>query len=112
MKQLNTAYNNLRMVAPVPVLDKASALLAAVIALAKATTQPLAKPPLLAEAGKAFEDFTNAIRADSGLDAYTKEDMNRAAAGYMETLKRQVEEYISEAKEEFRRKGFPEPKAS
>jgi hypothetical protein len=112
MKRVTTAFNNLRMVAPVPVLDKANALLAAIMALTKATTQPLAKPPLLAQAGKAFEDFTNAIRAESGLDAYTKEDASRAQMSYMETLQKQVQDYIAEAREEFRRRGFPEPKAS
>jgi hypothetical protein len=57
-KRVTTAFNNLRVVAPVPVLQKASALNAAVLALTQATTVPLAKPPLMAEAAKAFEDFT------------------------------------------------------
>ena len=37
-KRVTTAFNNLRVVAPVPVLKKASALNAAVLALTQATT--------------------------------------------------------------------------
>ena len=110
-KRVTTAFNNLRVVAPVPVLQKASALNAAVLALTQATTVPLAKPPLMAEAAKAFEDFTNAVRAELGLDAYTAEDANRARTTYMEALTEQMNDYIKETREEFRRNGFLEPGA-
>lgn len=109
MKRITTAFNNLRVVAPVPVLQKASALNAAVIALTQATTVPLAKPPLMAEAGKAFEDFTNAVRAELGLDPYTAEDADSARKTYMETLTKQMNDYIKETQEEARRLGFLEP---
>lgn len=108
-KRITTAYNNLRVVAPVPVLDKATALNAAVIALISATTMPLAKPPLMAEAGKAMDDFTNAVRAELGLDPYTAADAVGARATYMETLTKQMNDYVKETQEEARRLGFLEP---
>lgn len=108
-KRITKAYNHLRVVAPVAVLEKASALNVAVIALCKATTVPLAKPPLMLQAGKAMEDFTNAVRAELGLDAFTAEDANRVGTTYMEALTEQMNDYIKETQEEARRHGFLEP---
>jgi hypothetical protein len=108
-KRITTAYNHLRVVAPLAVLEKASALNVAVIALCKATTVPLAKPPLMLQAGKAMEDFTNAVRAELGLDAFTAEDVNRVGTTYMEVLTKQMNDYIKETQEEARRFGFLEP---
>jgi hypothetical protein len=61
-KRITTAFNNFRVVALVPILQNASALNAAVLALTQAMTclVPLAKPPLMFQAGKAFDEFTNA----------------------------------------------------
>jgi hypothetical protein len=110
-KRITTAFNNLRVVAPVSVLSAASKLNAAVLALISATTMPLAKPPLVSEAGKAMEDFTNAVRAELGLDPYTAEDADTARKSYMETLTKQMNDYIKETQEEARRFGFLEPGA-
>jgi hypothetical protein len=110
-KRITTAFNKLRMVAPVAVLEKASALNAAVMALTRATTIPLGKPPLMRQAGWAFDDFTNAVRAELGLDPYTGEDAERAQSGYMELLTKQMNDYIKETQAEARRFGFLEPGA-
>ena len=56
-----------------------------------------------------MEDFTNAVRAELGLDPYTAEDVNRAGTTYMETLTKQMNDYIKETQEEARRYGFLEP---
>lgn len=108
-KRVTTAYNHLRVVAPVPVLERATALNVAVLQLCKATTQPLAKPPLMLQAGKAMEEFTNAVRAELGLDPFTAEDVNRVGSSYMEVLTKQMNDYIEEAREEYRRNGYLEP---
>jgi hypothetical protein len=110
-KKLTTAYNNLRVIAPVPLLQKATALNAAIMALVGATTMPLKKPPLMNQAGKAFDEFTNAVRAELGLDAYTAEDVDRAKATYLDALQKQVNDYIRETQEEARKFGFLEPGA-
>jgi hypothetical protein len=110
-KRVTTAFNHLRVVAPVPVLSAASKLNAAVLALTQATTVPLAKPPLMAEAGKAMEEFTNAVRAELGLDPYTAQDADSARKTYMETLTKQMNDYIKETQAEARRFGFLEPGA-
>lgn len=110
-KRITTAFNHLRVVAPVPVLKAASELNAAVLALTQATTVPLAKPPLMASAGKAMEDFTNAVRAELGLDPYTAEIAGAARKTYMESLTKQMNDYIRETQEEARRFGFLEPGA-
>ncbi|BDB40153.1 hypothetical protein Mkiyose1665_53220 [Mycobacterium kiyosense] len=108
-KKLTTAYNNLRVVAPVSLLRKATALNAAIMALVGATTMPLKKPPLMNQAGKAFDEFTNAVRAELGLDAYTAEDVERSKATYLDALQKQVSDYIKETQDEARRFGFLEP---
>lgn len=108
-KKLTTAYNNLRVVAPVPLLKKATALNAAIMALVGATTMPLKKPPLMNQAGKAFDEFTNAVRTELGLDAYTAEDVERAKATYLDALQKQVSDYIKETQDEARKFGFLEP---
>jgi len=108
-KRVTTAYNHLRVAAPVAVLEKATALNVAVLQLCKATTQPLAKPPLMLQAGKAMEEFTNAVRAELGLDPFTADDVNRVGTSYMEVLTKQMNDYIREAREDYRRNGFLEP---
>jgi hypothetical protein len=108
-KRITTAYNNLRVIAPVAVLQKASALDAAVLKLINATTMPLAKPPLIAAAGKAMDDFTNAVRAELGLDPFTAEDAETAQATYMETLTKQMNDYIKQTQDEAKQFGFIEP---
>jgi hypothetical protein len=50
------------------------------IALIDATTVLLAKPPMMAEAGIAMDDFTNAVRAEVGLDPHTAEDADGGRA--------------------------------
>lgn len=110
-KKITTAFQNLRVVAPVAVLEKAIALNAAMIALTQATTMPLARPPLMKEAGEAFEQFTNAVRAELGLEAFTAEDAERSATNYMDALKQQVAEYIKESREQAERLGFIDPSA-
>lgn len=108
-KRLTTAFNNLRVVAPIPLLQKATALNVAIMALIGATTMPLKKPPLMNQAGRAFDEFTNAVRAELGLDAYTAEDVDRAKATYLDALQKQVDDYIKEAQADARRFGFLEP---
>lgn len=108
-KRITTVYNQLRVVAPVSVLEKAAALNAAVLALCKATTVPLGKPPLMIQAGKAMEDFTNAVRAELGLEPFTEEDVNRVGKTYMEALTKQMNDYIAETKADARRYGYLEP---
>jgi hypothetical protein len=108
-KRVTTAFNSLRVVAPVPVLQKATKLNAAMLTLCNATTVPLAKPPLIAQAGKAMDDFTNAVRAELGLDPYTAKDAEGARASNMETLTKQMNDYIKETQAEARRFGFLEP---
>lgn len=51
-KRITTAYNHLRVAAPVAVLEKASALNAAVLALCKATTVPLRQAALDVSGGE------------------------------------------------------------
>ncbi|MEV6100683.1 hypothetical protein [Nocardia sp. NPDC051981] len=108
-KKVTTSYNNLRVVAPVAVLEKAVALNTAIIALTRATTLPLSRPPLMNQASLAFEAYTNSVRAELDLEAFTADDTSKAAATYLETLKRQVDEYIKETKDQARRLGFLEP---
>lgn len=108
-KTLTTAYNNLRLIAPIPLLQRATALMAAIMALIRATTMPLKKPPLMNQAGRAFDEFANAVRAELGLDAYTAEDVDRAKATYLDALQKQVNDYIQETQAEARRFGFLEP---
>lgn len=61
------------------------------------------------QAGKAMEDFTNAVRAELGLEAFTAEDVKRVGTTYMEVLTKQMNDYIKETREEARRFGFLEP---
>jgi hypothetical protein len=63
------------------------------------------------QAGKAMEDFTNAVRAELGLEAFTAEDVNRVGTTYMEVLTKQMNVYIKETREEARKFGFLEPGA-
>ncbi|WP_147276692.1 hypothetical protein [Tsukamurella tyrosinosolvens] len=105
-KKIATPYADLRLVAPRTILEKATALQTAIIELGRHTTSPLIKPPLIEAATKAFDDFTNAVRAELELDTYTAEDVRREASSYMETLKTQVSAYVEEAKADAKKLGF------
>ncbi|MCM3897859.1 hypothetical protein ND991_21905 [Gordonia sputi] len=104
--RLTTAFNNLRLVCPNSILDKATQLNAAMMAITRATTAPIAKPLLFKEAGQALEAFTNAVRIELDLDPYTTAEAEKAFMSYMETLKKQVDDYIQEAKNEAQKLGF------
>ncbi len=108
-KRITTAFNNLRVVAPVAVLEEAIKLNTAVLALTQTLTVPLARPPVLLEASKEFEGFTNAVRAELGLEPFTAKDAEGARKTYMEVLTKQMQDYIKETQEEARRNGFLEP---
>jgi hypothetical protein len=109
MKKVTTAYNNLRQVAPTAVLEKAAKLSAAILYICDTTTMPLKKPPLMTAAADAFEEYTNAVRAELGLDPFTGEDGNRARESYLEVVTKHINAYVEEAREDYRRNGFLEP---
>lgn len=110
-KRLTGAYSSLRLAASGAVLEKASALNAAIIAVTGATTFPLAKPPLLKQAAAALDEFVNAVRAELGKDAYTEEDVRRANMTFTTALQSQIEAYVKDAQEAALKLGFLDPTA-
>ncbi|OLT47781.1 hypothetical protein BJF87_21435 [Gordonia sp. CNJ-863] len=96
--RISDSYNQLRLVASKPIMDRAMDLNLAAMTVLKAITNPLAKGHMQQQFGKALDDFVEAVRAELGLDPYGAEEAQRETASFMENLKKQVDEYLDEAR--------------
>ncbi|ORB29500.1 hypothetical protein [Mycolicibacterium parafortuitum] len=105
-KRIMTPFNKMRLVAPVNVLDAASELNMAMLAVLRTTTEPFATPVTLKAAGDQLNKFINVFRTEIGKEAYTESQAQERALSFMGSLKKQVDAYMEEAKDEMRAAGF------
>ncbi|OXR39734.1 hypothetical protein B7C42_08195 [Nocardia cerradoensis] len=106
-KRIVQPYNRLRMVAPKNVIDAAVKLNAAMLAVLRATTEPLAQPVTRKAAADEMENFINVFRAEVGKEQYTASEAHEKTISFLANLKRQVNDYVEESREEMRAAGFP-----
>lgn len=105
-KRLVTPFNKLRLIAPVNVLNAATELNAAILAVLRTTTEPFATPVVLKTAGDQLDKFINVFRAEIGRDEYTRSTAQQGVVTFLENLKQQTDSYIEAAKAEMKAAGF------
>jgi hypothetical protein len=98
--------NKLKLVAPVDVLDSAMRTSVAVMTTVRQTTEPFAKQVAHQAASEELNNFYNVFRQAVGREPYTDERAREQALSFMETLKKQRDEFIEEAKADLRAAGF------
>jgi hypothetical protein len=98
--------NKLKLVAPVNILDSAMRTSAAIMTTVRQTTEPFAKPVAHKAAADELNNFYNVFRQEVGREPYTDEQAQQQALSFMETLKKQVDGYMEEAKAEMKAAGF------
>lgn len=105
-KRVTTPFNKMRLLAPVNVLDAASELNMAILAVLRTTVETFATPVTLKVAGDQLNNFINVFRAEIGKDAYTESNAQERALSFMGNLKKQVDAYLEEAKSDMKAAGF------
>ena len=98
--------NKLKLVAPVNVLDAVMRTSAALITMVGQTTEPFAKPVAYKAAADEINKFYNVFRQEVGREPYADERAQQQALSFMETLKKQVDDYMEEAKADMKAAGF------
>lgn len=98
--------NKLKLVAPVNVLDAALRASAAIMTTVRQTTEPFAKPVAHKAASDELNKFISVFRQEVGREPYTDERAQQQALSLMETLKKQVDDYMEEAKADMKAAGF------
>ena len=79
---------------------------AALMTLVGQTTEPFAKPVAYKAAADELNNFYNIFRQEVGRETYADEQAQQQALSFMETLKKQVDEYMEEAKADMKAAGF------
>ena len=105
-KRIAVPFNKLRMVAPNNVLEAATQLNGAVLAVLRTTTEPFATPVTLKTAGDQLDNFINVFRKEIGREEYTQSTAQKQAVSFLGNLKKQVDAYMEEAKQEMKDAGF------
>jgi Tfp pilus assembly protein PilV len=98
--------NKLKLVAPTNVLDSAMRTSAAIMTTVRQTTEPFAKQVAHRAASDELNNFYNVFRQEVGREPYADERAREQALSFMEMLKKQVDDYIEEAKADMRAAGF------
>ncbi|MGB0971075.1 MAG: hypothetical protein ACPGVG_08955 [Mycobacterium sp.] len=104
--RITVPINRLRLVAPNNVLEAATQLNAAMLAVLRTTTEPFAAPVTLKTAGDQLENFVNVFRKELGRDEYTKSMAQQQTLTFLANLQSQVDAYLVEAKADMRAAGF------
>lgn len=98
LRILATTMNTLKALLPNDIYHAAERVYVALDVVIKQTTEPLAKGAATQAAGQTLSDFINTFREYDGLSPITGDDSQKAADDYLNTLKRQVDGYIEDAR--------------
>lgn len=98
--------NKLKLIAPTEVLDAANRTTTAIMTTVQQTTEPFAGRVAHKAASDELNRFISVFREAAGRDAYTDEATQAQVYAFMETFKKQVADYIEEAKADMKAAGF------
>jgi predicted metal-dependent hydrolase len=104
--RIGVPVNKLKLVAPVNILDSAMRASLAIMTAVRQTTQPFAKPVAYRAASDELNNFYNVFRQEVGREPYSDERAREQALSFMETLKKEVDDYMEEAKADMKAAGF------
>lgn len=98
--------NKLKLLAPTDVLDAATRATTAIMTTVQQTTEPFAGRVAHKAASDELNKFISVFREAAGRDPYTDAATQAQVYAFMETLKKQVADYIEEAKADMNAAGF------
>lgn len=99
-------HNKLKLTASPEVLDAATRVVSAVIAVARMTTEPFAVVAAQRTASDELNNFTNVIRKAIGKAEYTPDDAKKAFYEFIDVFQRQTDDFVEQARDDMRAKGF------
>ncbi|WP_431949657.1 hypothetical protein [Nocardia lijiangensis] len=105
-KRITTPLNKLKMVGSEKLVASATRVSTAVLTVLRTTTEPFARQVALKAAADELATFINDFREESGRERYEASDAERDAMSFMDTLKKQVDAYMEEAKRDMKAAGF------
>ncbi|MBF6173959.1 hypothetical protein [Nocardia blacklockiae] len=105
-KRITTPLNKLKMVGSDKLVASATRVSTAVLTVLRTVTEPFAQQVTLKAAADELNTFINDFREESGRQRYETSDAERDAMSFMETLKKQVNTYMEEAKRDMKAAGF------
>ncbi len=98
--------NKLKMFAPTNVLASATRATTAIMTTVQQTTEPFARLVAHKAAADELNNFIGVFREEIGRDQYTNEQQQEQVASFMETLKKQVDDFVEESKADMKAAGF------
>ncbi len=106
LKRLGLSLTNLKMFASKELMDSAVRVYTAMQTVAQSVTNVLAKKAAMDAAAIELDQFVNIFRTERGLPVYEKSDAEQAQAGYLKTLKAQVDAFRAESRGMSRNSGL------
>ena len=98
--------NKLKMFAPTNVLAAATRATTAIMTTVQQTTEPFARLVAHKAAADELNNFISVFREEIGRDPYTNQQQQEQVASFMETLKKQVADFVEESKADMKAAGF------
>ncbi|CPR07292.1 hypothetical protein BN971_00978 [Mycobacterium bohemicum DSM 44277] len=98
--------NKLKMFAPTNVLAAATRATAAIITTVQQTTEPFAGLVARKAASDEVNNFISVFREELGRDPYTNDQQQEQVASFLETLRKQVADFVEESKADMKAAGF------
>jgi hypothetical protein len=88
------------------VLAAADKVVASLLAVARMTTEPFAVVMAQKVAADEMNNFAMVIRKELGKTEYTSDDSKKAVLSFIDTLQRQTDDFVEQARDEMRAAGF------
>ena len=105
-KRMAGPLNRLKLTASNEVCDAATRASTALLAVARMTTEPFAVVAAQKAASDELNRFVNVVRKEIGRSEYTSDQAKNAAYSFLETLRRQTDDFVEQARDEMRAAGF------
>lgn len=104
-KRIAVPFAKLKLTASTEVCDAATKASIAILTVGRMTVQPFAVVAAQRIASDELNSFINVIRKEIGRAEYTADDAKRATFSFMETLQRQVDDFVEQSRDEMRAAG-------
>lgn len=105
-KRIVAPHYKLKLSASPDVVTAADKVVTSLFAVARMTTQPLAAVMAQKAAADEMNNFANVIRRALGKTEYTSDDSKKAVHSFLNTLQRQTDDFVEQARDEMKAAGF------
>ncbi len=105
-KRIVSPHTRLKLSASPEVVAAADKVVASLLAVARMTTEPFAVVMAQKAAADEMNDFANVIRKELGKTEYSPEDSKKAVYSFLNSLQRQTDDFVEQARDEMKAAGF------